>query len=142
MAGKKQCPYTPAQLEEMVESYFAYCRSTEEESAKSRQCPKPPTMEGLGAYLQLSRRTLSRYLLGEYPGTATQKRQVADCMERAKDYMTAATLEGALLGKYDSRICTMILQDMGYGSRAGERAGVLRVEWKGIGAEALKQWSE
>lgn len=142
MGRTKQRLYTPEQLEEAVQGYFSYCSSTEEETAKSKQCAKPPTMEGLGAYLQLSRRTLRRYTHGEYPGTAAEKRRAMDCMERAKDYMTAVTLEGALLGKYDARICTMILQDMGYGEREGQHAQVLRVEWKGVNTEELERWSE
>lgn len=144
MPRKKQNKYTPLQLEEKVAAYFEMCKCTPVESAKPmQQYAKPPTMEGLAAYLDLSKSTLMRYMAGKYEGDSAQRQAVADCVERARDYITAETLEGALLGRYDARICTMILNGMGYGgAEQEEQLHTLTVEWKGISAEEVRKWAE
>lgn len=144
MPRKKQRNDTPSQLEQKIAAYFDMCKCTQVESAKPmQQFSKPPTLEGLAAYLDLSKSTLAGYMAGKYEGDATAKRKVADCVERARDYITAETLEGALLGRYDARICTMILNGLGYGSEEQEeQLRTLTVEWKGISAEEIRRWAE
>ncbi len=147
MKKRKQGRYTPEGLEKAVEAYFDMCKKTTAEAVSGRsvvQLSKPPTMEGLCTYLGLSFSTIRRYFNGEYPGEDEEsRRRVADCMERARDYMTAETLEGALLGHYDSRICSMMLDGLGYGGKTAElKENKLTIEWKGVGAEEIKKWAE
>lgn len=140
----RKCKYTPDALEKQVDAYFALCKSTLAPAGKAAlETPKPPTLEGLCTHLGLSRSTLSRYLAGQYPSGEAARRQVADCLERALDYMTAETLEGALLGRYDAKICAMILNRLGYGEpKSAQEETILQVEWVGVTPQDVKKWAE
>jgi hypothetical protein len=132
-------------MEERIEAYFDLCKNTpvEVSGKKEARLQKPPTMEGLCAYLGLSKKTLLKYLSGGYESAdATERAAVADCLERAQDRLTAETLEGALLGRYDARICAMILNGMGYTGKETQQSGHLSVQWENVGAAELKQWAE
>lgn len=119
-----------------AEEYFSNCHSVLDE--KNDEKRRPPTIEGLASHIGISKRTLLSYMGGgfEVKGSA---QAVADYLERARDRIVAEMLEASLLGKYDARICMLVLESLGYKEGSAADNAII-VEWRG--SDRLESWAE
>lgn len=132
----KKTTITAKTLIARAEDYFSNCHSVLDEKANEKR--RPPTIEGLASHIGISKRTLLSYMNGGFQAKGSAQ-TVADYLERARDRIVAEMLEASLLGKYDARICMLVLESLGY-KEGNATDNAIIVEWRG--GEHLESWAQ
>lgn len=157
MPARGQVTYTPDELEQLIDEYFAKCANEEVMAVVGKTkitLPRMPTIEGLALHLGLGRATLYRWLEGEYgattegPGGETvpdkeAQQRVRDMLARAKDRIILDAYEGATYGRYNDRITMMRLGRMGETVKQEvDQTTTVKAVWVGVDPADAEQYSK
>lgn len=158
MPARGQVTYTPDELEQLIDSYFARCEGDKVErimGKRSVMVPRPTSWGGLALHIGVDVRTLDRWRNGDYhpqaadPATGAMvddieaQQRVCLTLARARQRIIEDTYTGAILGQYNDRVALARLAVMGESAKQEiDQTVTMRAAWVGVDPADAERYSK